>query len=87
MLYDKNRLTVTTIVRLFYQTFLVPNPQNNQSDFLKQFLRHNFVQDKLDPTCFLRDGKPNPGLVYHMECRGLSSLISKSKSKSKQGYE
>ena len=34
--------------------FLVPNPLNNQSDLLKIPWSHDFVQDKLDPKCFLK---------------------------------
>ena len=36
------------------QSFLVPNLLNNQSDFLKFLLRHDFVQDKLDSKCVLK---------------------------------
>ena len=36
------------------QSFLVPNLLNNQSDFLKFLLRHDFVHDKLDSKCVLK---------------------------------
>ena len=43
------------------QSFLVSNPLNNQLDILKFLWRHDFVQDKLDPRCFLKmiDKIPN----------------------------
>ena len=42
----------------------MPNLLKNQSDVLKFLWRHNFVQHKLDPRRFFKDGRRNPELVY-----------------------
>ena len=45
------------------ESFLDPNPLNNQSDFLKFLWRHFFVKNKLE--ALFKDGRQNPGLVYY----------------------
>ena len=42
------------------QSFLVPNLLNNQSDFIKFLWRHDFFQDKLDSSYFLKIANEMP---------------------------
>ena len=42
----------------------VPNPLKNQSDFLKFPWRHDFVQDELDHSGFIKMVDKIPDLVY-----------------------